>query len=142
MTARGSETSGRPAARWKVLLAVLSLLVIGGISGAALDRHLASSPHRPPHGSLPLSHDNVSDIHDAALASLKDRLDLDHAQRRQVDSIVDAHHETLRRTWATLHSDLMATVDTVHAELETVLTPAQRRELRAWLGERSGSRRH
>lgn len=139
MTATGAGTARRPAPHFKLLLAAVSLLSIGAVLGIAVDRHRASALHPSP---LPLAHGSVADIHDAALASLKDHLDLDQAQRRQVDSIIEAHHETLRRTWATLHAELMATVDTVHADLEAVLTTDQRRALRQWLGDRSAAARH
>jgi len=129
------QANGPRAGRWartKAVAAAVSLLLIGGVGGVALDRHLL--PGAPPVG--------VAGLHDAALASLGDRLDLDPAQRRQVDSIVGAHHEALRETWGALHTHLGATVDTVHEALEAVLTPEQRREFRAWLAEMSDPGHH
>lgn len=118
------------ATKAKALLAAISLLLLGAVAGVVIDRHLVRES-TPTHGS-------AAAFHDAALASLEDRLDLDATQRRAVDSIIGLHHETLRRTWTTIHARLGATVDSVHRDLETVLDPEQRAELRAWLGEMPG----
>lgn len=109
----------------RAVLAALSLLVLGAVLGIAIDRRLTSNePHSP-----------AAALHDMAMASLADRLDLDPDQRRQIDSIVAARHETLRQTWQTLHMHLGAAVDTVHRDIEAVLTPEQRTEFRDWLRE-------
>jgi Spy/CpxP family protein refolding chaperone len=118
------------AATAKALLAAASLLVLGGVLGVAVDRHVLSRPAVA----------GPANFHD--LAALQDRLNLDASQRRQLDSIISAHHAMLQRTWAELHADLGASVDSVHASLEAVLTPEQREEFRAWLREMHGGGGH
>jgi hypothetical protein len=112
----------------KALLGALSLLVVGGVLGAGLERHvLASAEHGAP-----------ASVHEAAMASLQERLDLRPEQRRQIDSIMAAHHDVLQQTWQVLHAQLAAAVDTVHRDVEAVLTPVQREKFRVWLREIRG----
>lgn len=127
MNADESRSAGeRPrASKARAVLGALSLLVLGAVLGIAIDRHF-------------LSHDHVSAaaaFHDMTMSSLEERLDLTAEQRRQVDSIVASRHNTLRHAWQALHSQLGAAVDTVHDELEAILTPEQRAEFREWLRE-------
>ena len=114
----------------KAALAAVSLLVLGGVMGVAVDRHLVSRS----------SAGRSADFHD--VASLQDRLNLDAVQRRYMDSIITSHHEQLQRTWAELHADLGASLDIIHSSFEAVLTPEQRREFRAWLRETHSFPRH
>jgi hypothetical protein len=114
----------------KAALGALSLLVIGGVLGVAIDRHLLSKGDHGPAAAF----------HEAVMTSLEERLDLEPAQRRQIDSILAAHHRVLQQTWQTLGTQLGATVDTVHRDVEAVLTPEQRAEFREWVrGTQSGS---
>jgi hypothetical protein len=123
---------GPRAAGAKAWLAALSLVLVGGVAGVALDRLVLLHAPEP----------TAAGLHDVALTSLMDHLDLDGTQRRQVDSILAAHHTTLRQTWATLHAHLGESVDSAHRDLEAVLTPAQREAFREWLTEMSGPSRH
>jgi Spy/CpxP family protein refolding chaperone len=124
-----SGASGRPnATKARAVLGALSLIVLGAVLGIALDRHLHSSDGHGPAAAF----------HEVTMSSLEERLDLTRDQRSRIDSIVGARHSTLRQAWQMLHSQLGAAVDTVHAEVEAVLTPEQRVEFREWLREVSG----
>lgn len=125
MTATPHDNGGRTAAGARAVLGALSLLVLGAVLGIAIDRHLTSSePHSP-----------AAAFHEMAMSSLADRLDLDAEQRRQIDSIVVSRHHALSETWQMMHMHLGAAVDTVHRDIEAVLTPDQRTEFREWLRE-------
>ncbi|MGH7446324.1 MAG: hypothetical protein ACREK1_01160 [Longimicrobiales bacterium] len=114
----------------RAVLGALSLLVLGGVLGIAIDRHFLSSDR---HSLARDRHSPAAAFHDMAMSSLADRLDLDADQRRQIDSILGERHHTLRQTWQTLHAQLGAAVDTVHRDIEAVLTPGQRTAFREWL---------
>ena len=117
--------NGRTAVRARAVLGALSLLVLGAVLGIGIDRHLTSGQ---PHAS-------AAALHEMAMSSLAERLDLDAEQRRQIDSIVVSRHHALTTTWQMMHMHLGAAVDTVHREIEAVLTPDQRAEFREWLRE-------
>ena len=127
MSANAGRSPGdsAKASRARAVLGALSLIVLGAIIGIALDRHLHSTD----------GHGSAAAFHDMTMSSLEERLDLTAEQRRQIDSIVAARHNTLQHAWQMLHSQLGAAVDTVHAEVEAVLTPEQRVEFREWLRE-------
>lgn len=114
----------------KAVVAALSLLVLGGVVGIAVDRHVLSSGRHSAPGDR---HGHAAAFHEMAMSSLADRLDLEPAQRSRIDSILASRHHTLRRTWQTLHVELGAAVDTVHRDIEAVLTPEQRAAFREWL---------
>lgn len=109
----------------RAVLSALSLLVLGAVAGIAIDRHLVSSDHRT----------TAAAFHDMTMSSLEERLELTADQRHQIDSIVAARHNTLRHAWQMLHSQLGAAVDTVHHEIEALLSPEQRAEFREWVRE-------
>ena len=116
---------GAMAARARAVLGVLSLLVLGAVAGIAIDRHVVSRDHAI----------TAAAFHEMTMSALEERLDLTADQRRRIDSIVVARHNTLRHAWQMLHAQLGAAVDTVHAEIEAVLTPEQRAAFREWLHE-------
>jgi Spy/CpxP family protein refolding chaperone len=137
MTATPNSTTGRAAAKARAVLGALSLLVLGGVLGIAIDRHFPSGDRHFPSGDR---HSPAAAFHDIAMSSLGDRLDLDADQRRQIDSILAARQHTLRQTWQMLHAHLGAAVDTVHRDIEAVLTPEQRAAFREWLHDVNAER--
>lgn len=106
----------------RAVLGALSLLVLGAVLGVAIDRHLLPT-HRPGPAAA---------LHEMTMASLEERLDLSADQRRQIDSIIAGRHATLRHAWQMIHAQLGAAVDSVHQEIEAILTPEQRLEFREW----------
>lgn len=113
----------RGPSRARALLGALSLLVVGAVLGVAIDRHLLPPPDRSGPAAA---------LHEMTMASLDERLDLSADQRRQIDSIVAGRHASLRHAWRTIHAQLGAAVDSVHQEIEAILTPEQRVEFREW----------
>jgi Spy/CpxP family protein refolding chaperone len=117
-------TGARPPSRARAVLAALSLLVLGAVIGIMLDRHLhPASSHASPAAAL----------HDMTMASLDEYVDLTTDQRRQIDSIIAARHSSLRNAWQMVHTQLGAAADSVHQDIEAILTPEQRTAFRAWL---------
>lgn len=119
-----NRSSGRIPSRARAVLAALSLLVLGAVIGIAIDRHL-----HPDSGHASAA----AAFHEMALSSLDERVDLTAAQRRQIDSIVAARHNTLQHAWQMVHAQLGAAADSVHQDIEAILTPEQRTAFRAWL---------
>jgi Spy/CpxP family protein refolding chaperone len=122
----GAGGRGGAGAKARAVLGALSLMVLGAVIGVAIDRHLGAGA--PPTGT-------AAAFHEMTMGSLEDRLDLTAEQRRRIDAIVAARHESLRYAWQAVHAHLGAAVDTVHQEIEAVLTPEQRTAFRAWLRE-------
>jgi Spy/CpxP family protein refolding chaperone len=123
--AHGTSAAGT-GVRARAVIGALSLMVLGAVIGIAIDRHLGPGErHASPAAAL----------HDMTMSSLEEHLDLTAAQSRQIESIVAARHESLRYAWQAVHSQLGAAVDTVHQEIEAILTAEQRVAFRAWLTE-------
>jgi len=124
MSAAAERNVGGTRAKARAVLGALSLMVLGGVIGVAVDRHMVSGErHASPAAAL----------HELTMSSLDERLDLTADQRRQIDSIVGAHHESLRYAWQAVHAQLGAAIDTVHREIEGVLTADQRTAFLDWL---------
>ncbi len=109
---------------------VFSLLAIGAILGVALDRTL----HSPSHGMMADHAQQIREsLHEQALGELHQRLELTGDQRETIDRVFRRHQATVDRTWETLRPHIESVVDSVHAEIEAVLTPEQRAAFRAWV---------
>lgn len=114
---------GRPSSA-RAVLAAMSLLVLGAVIGIALDRHLnAGGGHANPAAAM----------HEMLMSSLDEDLDLTAEQRRRIDDIVAARRHSLRDAWQMLHAQLGAAADSVHQEINAILTPEQRAAFREWL---------
>lgn len=113
------------SARARAALGAVSLVIVGAVLGIAIDRHLLPQSH---------GHDNTAAaFHQVSMASLHERLDLTDEQRASIEAIIARRHSSLAAAWQVLHEQLGATVDSVHQEIEAVLTPEQRSEFREWL---------
>jgi Spy/CpxP family protein refolding chaperone len=113
-------------AKARGVLGAMSLVVLGMVLGVAIDRHLLLNE---PHASA------AAALHEMTMSSIEERLDLTSDQRRQIESIITARHNSLLDVWQAVHSHLGAAIDTLHQEIEAILTPAQRSEFREWLRE-------
>lgn len=122
-------TTAMRGARARAALGVVALLVIGALLGVTVDRWL----HRPDRG-----HGPAAALHEAALSGMVEEIALTPEQRARVDSILRSRHEAMRSLWATIHGQLGPTLDSVHAEIEVVLTPAQQEAFRRWLRSSGG----
>ena len=126
MSAFPGGSAAALGARARAVIGALSLMVLGAVIGIAVDRHLGPGERHASPAAV---------LHEMTMSSLEDRLDLTSGQRRQIDSIVAARHESLRYAWQAVHSHLGAAVDTVHQEIEAILTAEQRAAFREWLTE-------
>lgn len=121
------EQEARPAGGGSVIRAVVgvvALLVIGAVIGIAVDRRLhgGGSPHGP-----------AAALHEAAMSGMVEEIDLTPDQRHQIEAILRSRHDAMQSVWHTIHEQLGTTLDSVHAEIEVVLTPAQQEAFRRWL---------
>jgi Spy/CpxP family protein refolding chaperone len=130
--ARGTSGAGT-GVRARAVLGALSLMVLGAVIGIAIDRHLGPGERHLGPGERHAS--PAAALHEMTMSSLEEHLDLTAAQRLQIESIVAARHESLRYAWQAVHSQLGAAVDTVHQEIEAILTAEQRVAFREWLTE-------
>lgn len=111
-----------------VVVAALALVVTfaaGFVVGAVADRFIMF--HRGPHRPPPMA------AH-AMINRLDRHLDLTDQQREQIRRILEHHHERMS-------GRLREELDTANAEIEKVLTPAQRAKF-ADLKLRLGPRMH
>jgi len=121
----------------QALLGGFSVLVIGAVIGIMVDRFVLLAPpaEAQPAATLP----GVAADHIEALADLARSLELSDAQTEHVHSVFMKHQSAIDQTWLAMRHHLMAVVDTVTAEIEVVLDPAQRQRLHAWIAERHGT---
>ncbi len=119
----------------RVLLAVLSIFVIGAVAGVALDRTMLIPAHADAavagarHGAR---------HHDEVLAELRAELGLSAEQSRRVQEIFVAHQGEIEAAWTQVHANLQRAMQQATTEIETVLDSAQVERLHAWLAERHG----
>jgi Spy/CpxP family protein refolding chaperone len=119
-----ASSGRRLPGRGRALIAALSLVMMGAVIGVVVDRHLHSGDgHANPAAAM----------HEMMMSSLDDDVDLTAEQRRQIDDIIAARRHSLQNAWQLVHAQLGAAADTVHQEIEAILTPAQRIAFREWL---------
>lgn len=117
------------SARASIILALIATFLIGGAVGAVggfVTAHVAARGWGGPHGGggMRMEHGMrgggaMRDGPGPMLRHLEERLDLTPGQSRRIESILErqrGHMDALR--------------DSTHAEIERVLTPAQRQRFR------------
>ena len=119
-----------------VLLAVLSIFVIGAVGGVVVDRTLLI-PARAHPDAAGVRHE-VPRHHDAVLAELRAELGLSAEQSRRVQEIFARHQGEIEAAWAQVHANLRRAMEETTKEIEIVLDSAQVRRLHVWLAERHG----
>ena len=116
----------------RTIVGAVSLVAIGAVLGITADRTL----HRG--GSALMNqhlHELQADMHARAMSEFQERLHLDAQQRNRIDSVFRAQQASVDQAWASLRPSVQSAVDSVHAHIESILTPEQRAEFRAWLGQ-------
>jgi Spy/CpxP family protein refolding chaperone len=108
-------------------LVLLSVFSLGAFVGVFIDRH------RAPRVSAGVS---PNDIHEAAMAELRDELGLDEEQIRQIHLIMANRQQLVERVWEQLRPELVAAMNEVHVEIAALLRPEQRERFHAWLEQR------
>jgi hypothetical protein len=122
-----------PTRAW---LAGVSILVLGAVGGACLDRTLLNPPQADAVAAWGPQH------HDEVLAELSARLGLSADQSARVREIFARHQAKIEESWAQVHANLKHEMQEATTELETVLDSAQTVRLHAWLAERHGPASH
>jgi len=120
----------------RVLLAVLSIFVIGAVAGVVADRTMLIPAHADAAAAgiqpaIPRHDDDV-------LAELRTELGLSAEQSRRVPQIFAAHQGEMEAAWAKVHADLQCAMRETTTEIETVLDSGQVERLHAWLAKRHG----
>jgi hypothetical protein len=108
--------------RWRAVLAVSSLLVLGAAAGVTADRLVQK--HRSA-GML-----RFEQVHSDPMRAIDRALDLRPDQRARVEAILKARQASLDAVWADTHTRLQATVDSVMDELTAVLDADQAERFR------------
>ncbi len=99
-------------------LVLLATFVLGGLSGAAVDRLFARRPPPPPPGA-PLLPPGL--------------LDLSASQRAAVGAIEEKHRPALEAIVEASFPKVRAIEVEMHREIREVLTPSQRQKLDAFV---------
>ena len=114
--------------RLRGIVGIVATLVIGMALGVALDRFalrpseaVAAQP-RVPQGAM--------------IASLTEDLALTPVQVGQIHEILNRHQSVVEQAWETTHNTLMAALDSVTSQVETVLDPGQVAAYHDWIDVR------
>lgn len=108
-------------------LVLMSVFSLGALVGVFIDRH-----HTLPHpGAV-----SPDEVHEAAIAELRDEIGLDEEQIRQIHAIMASRQQLVQRVWEQLRPELTAAMHDVHTEIAELLRPEQRERFRAWLERR------
>jgi Spy/CpxP family protein refolding chaperone len=126
MTAPTTPSSKRPPAPLLAALVLLVALFVGGVAGVALDRHvllprmfrpgLQHFPWRPPPRDRTFRNRFAKEV------------GLSAEQQTRIDSIMDRQGEELRAVRSKVQPQLDSIIGRTRRELESVLTPEQRRK--------------
>ena len=122
-----------PRARWRTVIASLSLLILGAAAGITIDRVL----HRSPDGHTLL----MEDVQEDPLGVMDRFLDLSPEQRERVAAVLASRQATLDTVWESTHIRLQATMDSVVDEIAAVLDPDQAERFRQLVDELHGTGR-
>jgi hypothetical protein len=119
--------------KWRVVIAVSSLLVLGAAAGITADRLVQK--HRSA-GML-----RFEQVHADPMRAIDRALDLRPEQRVRVEAILKARQASIDAVWSDTHERLQATVDSVLNEVTAVLDPDQAVRFRALAEELHSSGR-
>ncbi len=115
-------------ARLQGILGAGALLLIGAVLGVGLDRTVLA----PRHGEAA----NTPPDHGVVVVSLTRDLGLDPEQAEQVLGILERHQVVVNNAWEDTHRTLLAALDSVTNQIETVLDPSQVERYHAWIDNR------
>lgn len=113
--------------RVRAAVVLLFVFAAGAVAGVFLDRHHLAPPAVPTDVSDKLAE------HEAAMAELREALDLDDAQVEQIEAVFASHREIVRQMWDQLRPEVQEAMRQVHLEINEILRPEQRERFHAWL---------
>lgn len=119
--------------RTAMVVGGLSLLVLGAVIGITVDRVLLA--HHPPQI-------DGAELHQAALTFFHDELGLEEHQVSEIHEVFMEHQPSIDSSWQKLRPQLLMAVDSVHAEIESLLTPEQRAHFKQWVAASEAKIRH
>lgn len=114
--------------RSRGFLGVAALLLIGVAMGVALDRSMLA-PRTGQAAASPQDHGVV-------VLSLTRDLGLDEAQAQEVMGILERHQVVVNQAWEGTHRTLLAALDSVTNQIESILEPEQVERYHAWIDRR------
>ena len=114
-----------PGIRATAVLA--SVFALGVIAGMAIETHWA--PHSPYGVSATAEHE-------AAMAELRELLELDDQQVAEIEGVIAQHQRTVELHWEQLRPEVQSAMRNVHQEISELLTDEQRRRFHRWLTDR------
>jgi Spy/CpxP family protein refolding chaperone len=105
-------------------LALLFTFVAGALAGVFFERHRADQA---------LSALSAGEMHEAAMAELREAVDLDDRQIEQIQAVMAERQEVVQRVWEQLRPEVVNAMQEVHADIAELLRPDQRQRFNEWL---------
>ena len=104
-------------AKWRILVAAGSLLLLGAAAGVAADR--AARMHGAPHVI------DLTEVHTNPIGVIERVIELRPQQRARIEAILAARQGNLDDAWHQARAHMQALVDSVVAEIAAELDPDQ-----------------
>ncbi len=114
-------------ARFRAGLVLLFVFAVGVLAGMFFERHHLLSLH----ASM-----SPADLHAAAMAEMREALDLDDRQAEQIHAIMSERQQLVEHLWGQLRPEVQSAMRQVHAEIADLLRPDQLERFHSWLTER------
>jgi len=113
--------------RLRAAVVLAFVFALGALAGIAYDRHHS--------GPLPATL-SAAEVHEAAMAELREAVGLDDQQIAQIHAIMAERQEVVQQAWERLRPEVVAAMSEVHAEIAELLRPEQRQAYHEWLTHR------
>lgn len=113
------------APRTRAALVLLFVFAAGVLAGIALDRHHLHPTTAPSLATMA--------EHEAAMAELREVLELDDEQAEQIHALFVDRQEIVQQMWEQLRPEVQAAMREVHLEITALLRPEQRQAFHDWL---------
>lgn len=129
------------ASRLRAAVLLVVIFAAGAAAGVAADRlNLLPGTARAEAAAEAREARKHRGPHQTTIESFADDLGLTAAQREEIEGILERYRAGLKSMQREVRPRFRALVDSVRAEIETVLTPEQVEEYRALLAERKAKR--
>lgn len=113
--------------RIRAAIALLAVFALGVVAGIWFERHHSAS------GPWPMTPMTAAEQHRAAMAELREVLDLDDEQVEQIHAILAERQEVVEKMWELLRPEVQREMRDVHEEIVEILRPEQRERFHDWL---------
>ncbi|HSF15773.1 MAG TPA: hypothetical protein VLK65_09475 [Vicinamibacteria bacterium] len=119
--------------RGRAAIVLLFVFALGAFTGIVYERHRSS----PSAAAM-----SAKEAHEAAMADLRESLQLDDDQVAQIHAIFVKHHDVVQRSWERLRPEVQSAMQQVHLEIAEMLRPDQRERFHEWLMRRREQDEH